>query len=484
VGIMDKARIIGQRLSTKEIELKLAMLNATAAQSPLLIKLSVILGLMVFTVAASLVITRLNIQYGLLLATVPFVIILVLWVQEKLYMVPCIILFSAAFVPIGFSTGTGSKLVISLVLSLGLLVLWLLRRMLVERSFDFVKTPLYIPVIGFSVTTVVSLVWSIIFRDPLVYIPSAFIFVQLASASIMIVSPALLLALANLVREVKYLKWMVWIMLSLGVLGIFRNFSGIELPANTAGLASMWIVGLSLALALFDEKLPKWARIFCITLAGAWVFWDFVINISWIAGWLPGFVTGSVILLLRSKRMLLLVSLILAVYVLTNSSVFQAWLGDETVTSGDTRMMAWETNWRYTKEHLLFGMGPAGYAVYYMTFNPLEAMATHNNYIDLISQTGLVGSAFFLAIFGLLLWRGWVVTRRLKGRRDFLEALAVTALGGTCGCLVIMAFGDWLLPFAYTQTIAGFSYSVYNWLFMGTILSLDGITGVQKGAAR
>jgi len=310
VGIMDKARIIGRRLSTKEIELKLAILNATAAQSPLLVKISVILGLMVFTVAASLVITRFNIQYGLLLAAVPFVIILVLWVQEKLYLVPCIILFSAAFVPFGFSTGTGSKLVISLVLSVGLLVLWLLRRMLVDRSFDFVKSPLYIPVIGFSITTLVSLVWSIIFRDPLVYIPSTFIFVQLASATIMIVSPALLLALANLVREVKYLKWMVWIMLSLGGLGILRNFSSIALPANTSGLASMWIVGLSLALALFDEKLPKRARIFCITLAGAWVFWDFVINISWIAGWLPGFVTGFIILFLRSKRMLLLAKLV------------------------------------------------------------------------------------------------------------------------------------------------------------------------------
>jgi O-antigen ligase len=106
-------------------------------------------------------------------------------------------------------------------------------------------------------------------------------------------------------------------------------------------------------------------------------------------------------------------------------------------------------------------------------------MATHNNYIDLISQTGVVGSAFYLAIFGVLLWRGWVVYNRVKGRRDFSEALAVAALGGTCGCIVIMAFGDWLLPFAYTQTIAGFSYSVYNWLFMGTIVSLDFITGSQ-----
>ncbi len=36
-----------------------------------------------------------------------------------------------------------------------------------------------------------------------------------------------------------------------------------------------------------------------------------------------------------------------------------------------------------------------------------------------------------------------------------------------------MAFGDWLFPFAYTQTIEGFNYAVYNWLFMGVILALE-----------
>ena len=61
-----------------------------------------------------------------------------------------------------------------------------------------------------------------------------------------------------------------------------------------------------------------------------------------------------------------------------------------------------------------------------------------------------------------------------------MEALSAAALGGTIGCLVIMAFGDWLLPFAYTQTISGFSYTVYSWLFMGTILALDVITSKNE----
>jgi hypothetical protein len=39
-----------------------------------------------------------------------------------------------------------------------------------------------------------------------------------------------------------------------------------------------------------------------------------------------------------------------------------------------------------------------------------------------------------------------------------------------------MMFGDWLFPFAYTQTIAGFDYIVPTWLFMGVILVLDRMT--------
>jgi hypothetical protein len=39
-----------------------------------------------------------------------------------------------------------------------------------------------------------------------------------------------------------------------------------------------------------------------------------------------------------------------------------------------------------------------------------------------------------------------------------------------------MAFGDWMLPFAYTQTIAGFDYTVYSWLFIGALLALDQMT--------
>ncbi|MEJ2557924.1 MAG: hypothetical protein P8186_17195 [Anaerolineae bacterium] len=39
-----------------------------------------------------------------------------------------------------------------------------------------------------------------------------------------------------------------------------------------------------------------------------------------------------------------------------------------------------------------------------------------------------------------------------------------------------MMLGDWVLPFAYNQTIVGFDHSVYTWLFLGGMVSLYRIT--------
>jgi len=100
-------------------------------------------------------------------------------------------------------------------------------------------------------------------------------------------------------------------------------------------------------------------------------------------------------------------------------------------------------------------------------------MATHSNYVDILAETGIVGFGLYLWLFGVLLVEGYRLCRRLEGRGDFAEAMANVAFAGTLACLVVMGFGDWLIPFAYTQTINSFGYEVYSWLFMGMTLLLS-----------
>jgi hypothetical protein len=463
----------------KEIGLVPTLQFAIEAQKVVLNRWLVVVGSLLFIAGVSLVIAKKGPLYGIIVAILPLAAAFLLFLANHLSYAPVVILFSAAYIPFSLPTGTGSRLVISLVFSLALVLLWLFRMVVIEKNVVFVRTPANLPVFGFVAASIFSLLWSTIFRDPLLYVPQSFIFVQAASLSIMVISPLLLLFMANVASDVRILKVMTWVMISVGFFGLVDNFLNGVIPVNTQGLTSMWVIGLIVALILFDRSLSVPIRVSLGLIALLWVYWGFVTNLSWVAGWLPGFVAGFVILFFRSKKLLLAGCVVVLLYVVLRFSVFQSWLGQETIISGDTRVSAWEMNWKFTSQHLLFGMGPAGYAVYYMTYYPTNAMATHSNYIDVFSETGVVGTVFYVAIFAVLIWRGVVVFQRVKGRGDFIEALVAAALGGTVGCIVIMAFGDWLLPFAYTQTISGFSYTVYSWLFMGTILSLDTLTGCE-----
>jgi hypothetical protein len=56
--------------------------------------------------------------------------------------------------------------------------------------------------------------------------------------------------------------------------------------------------------------------------------------------------------------------------------------------------------------------------------------------------------------------------------QGFGSGLAHGVLGGLAGAVVAMLLGDWVIPFVYNQTIAGFRYTLYTWLFLGALMSM------------
>jgi hypothetical protein len=393
---------------------------------------------------------------------------------QKFEFLPIFILAVAIFVPVTLPTGTGSRLAISMLVEVLLLGLWVLRSMTVERRFTIKPSPINLPLAGFFGVVILSVVWSIIFRDPFVFVPDTFIIVQIAAALVMILLPVALLMVGNFVETTEPLIIMTVMMLVAGVLGLIKYLAGIPLPVDTRGLFSLWVIGLSFGLAIFIRKLHWSIRILLLMLTAGWIYWCFIRNVSWLAGWLPPMIALGILTLMRSRKFSFIFFIFLVGLFLVNKDYYLGKvLKNETQESGYTRLAAWEANWRITRDHLILGTGPAGYAVYYMTYFPTDAMATHSNYIDIVAQTGIVGTFFFLWLFATLVWIGIRVCFRLRGRGDFVEALANVSLAGVCACIIIMAFGDWLFPFAYTQTIEGFNYAVYNWIFMGVILVLD-----------
>ena len=97
-------------------------------------------------------------------------------------------------------------------------------------------------------------------------------------------------------------------------------------------------------------------------------------------------------------------------------------------------------------------------------------MSTHSDYVDIVLETGLVGSIIFLWLIGSLIVVGW----RARGQwhRGFESGFSKGAFGGLIGLIVAMQLGDWFIPFVYNQTIVGFQYTVHSWVFLGFLAAL------------
>lgn len=395
-------------------------------------------------------------------------------------------LLAGVFIRFRIPTGTASEIVISLLISMGCIALWIAHMVIVEKRLVLKPATTNLPLLAFVATTIISWGWSRAFRDVLVH-EAGHPLVSVVATLVMVLLPGCFLLAANNIRSVRWMQALVWILLGEGLvvlivdlgsffgvgpmqaLSAFLQTNGL-VHINSSGLLSMWCVSFALALALFNHQLNWIPRFLLLAYAGAWVYWGFFTRITWLSGWVPVFAAAAAIAFFRSKW--LFVVLVVVVVVVAGEYYWRTYFQAESGESGMTRLAAYAVNWRVTSKHLLFGTGPAGYASYYMSYFPTEAMASHSNYIDLIAQTGIVGSFFYLWFFGVQAWGGYKLRLDLQGRRDFVESSCIAVLGGTAGCVIAMALGDWLLPFIYTQGVPGFDLAVFNWVFMGSLWAL------------
>jgi len=384
-------------------------------------------------------------------------------------------------------TGTQSRIVVSLAVALGLVVAWLLQ-FLVGRSVPLKPSPINKPVLMFAAVNLIAYAWSNVFRDAMVYVWRSFPIVQVAALVVNILLPVLTLLVSNKLGEIRWLKQLTWVMLGLGTFVIVSIL--LHLPTSPlfergfGGLFATWVAALAYALALFDEELPWWKRGLLLILVAAWGYRQFFLARSWLSGWLPLGVACAAISFMRSKKLFLVLALVGVVYVGRNFDYYyQSIYVTNANEGGLQRLDLWRMNLQHVANHPLFGMGPAGYAVYNMTYHPWDARSTHNNYFDILAQTGIVGSAIFLWLFATLLWMGHRVRRALAGRRNFEEAFVSAALGGCIAALVAMMLGDWVIPFAYNATIAAFDHASYTWIFLGGMVSLYHIVRARSKSA-
>ena len=104
----------------------------------------------------------------------------------------------------------------------------------------------------------------------------------------------------------------------------------------------------------------------------------------------------------------------------------------------------------------------------------------HNNYQDLIAQTGFLG-LFAFAWFSL---EAALMAHPPPSPcpAGFPRAYTVGAFGGLVGSLAAGMLGDWIIPFYYNAGIIGFRSSLLFWVYLGELLALKRMMTAAVGA--
>jgi O-antigen ligase len=422
------------------------------------------------SLAAGILVSSGHERRALLLVIGPALPFVLIGVSRRFDLAVLALPLAALVIPFELPTGTETKLPAALLLAIGLVGLWIVS-MTLRNNWSIAHSALNRPIFVFNIICCLSLVWGIVWRDPGLIDAPKFIFTQTGSLASFLASTGAALLIGNFVRTQGNLKLIVAGFIVCGALMTATQLLHIsQYILNDRGLWGMWTVTPAYGLLIAQPRLRWRWRIVLLLVIVANLYLAIVVNADWLSGWVPTLVALAAATLLRSKKAFLIL-VIVAVIVAYNARGFFAQVADDNIDDGSLqRISLWEQNWRVVWAHWLLGTGPAGYAIYYMTYYREDARSTHNNYMDILAQFGFSGMAvwFWLALVATI--EGWRLTR--LSPPGFLRSLALIVTAGWVGAQASMFFGDWVLPFAYNQGVGGYKYTVYTWLFLGMLISL------------
>ncbi|MCP4421392.1 MAG: O-antigen ligase family protein [Chloroflexi bacterium] len=367
------------------------------------------------------------------------------------------------------------------VLLFGLTALWLIDMVVRYHAIKIIKSSTFTPLLYFTVTIIVAFIMG---QLPWFPIQPAPLDAQLGGIAIFILSFCAFLLVAHQIQDIHWLRKITYLFLSIAGLYIIGRFlepirrfnMQFFHPGTIGSLFWVWVVAISASQALINRQLHIRWRFALLSLTLATLYIGFFQANAWSSGWIPGFIAIFVIFLVSIPRLAIPVGLLGSFWALLSLQKLY-----DTIVLGDnaystlTRLEAWRIVIEIVKVNPVLGLGPANYRFYTALFPILGwsvQFNSHNNYVDIIAQTGLLGLIVFLWFLwevGRLTWR-----LRLKVPADgFAQAYVYGCMGGWVGTIVAGMLGDWVLPFVYNVGIEGLRASVLFWLFLGGIVAIE-----------
>ena len=394
-----------------------------------------------------------------------------------------------AIIPVSFlvrfelGTGTNIPFNATFLLVTGLTGFWIVRKLIIDGAVRLPPSRVNAPALAFLVSVTLSMIAGSVNWIPWIT-EKASLPAQAGAWLIYVLSVTVLFIMADYVRDVHVLRVMVWFFLGIGTIYVISRISragyqpiirNINYP-STGAMFWTWFAALAFGQGWINRDLRVFWRVFLLTMVtvALWTCWAYGRN-EWVSGWLPPLVAIAVILWLRSWRLGAACTLLGGLFYLVYGAVVSTQVMTTTQEySISSRLATFPIMLELIKANPVLGLGPANY-YYYTSLYPILGwyvqFNSHNNYVDIAAQFGLLGLGLFTWMVIELARLGWGLRRYFED--GFRLAYSISALGGMAGMLVSGFLGDWFLPFLYNIGIPGFRASLFAWIFLGGLLVLE-----------
>lgn len=404
-------------------------------------------------------------------------------------------------VPFALGTGTETALHLGFLLVPVLFGIWLMQGLLRGQVWIQPSPPL-LALLALIISATLSLIAGGVLWNP--FAAQAPFNTQVGGWAIYVFGCLAFFLMVHLIQTEHWLKWLVGVFLGLAVPNIlgrvflttplYRIATDFYPTGSTGSLFWLWLGTLSGALLLFHDKLPWWLRVgLAALLAGTlWVLLR-PVDRNWASGWAPLVTALVVLLLLRFRRAGILLAVLAVLGLLVSGllqpssplssaralnfgdsqAVEQLVLFSDDRYSYDSRLAAAQIIFDIIKNSPVFGIGLANYYWYtplYAIFGWYVHFNSHNQYLDILAQTGWLGMVCFIWFIVAVGRQAWQLRQRPLS--PFAQAYVAAGLAGVVGTLVACGLGDWFIPFTYNVGVAGFRSAVLGWLFLGGLAAL------------
>lgn len=301
---------------------------------------------------------------------------------------------------------------------------------------------------------------------------------QIGGFMVFVTSIAGLLLVGHQIKESRWLALLTVAVIVYGTLHMVswivprlgHYISRLYQDGATTSMFWTWVVTLAFSQALFNRRLLFGWRFALLGVVAMTFYVAYGMNGDWKSGWMPALISVGALLLLRSWRF----GYLLAPFGLIPAlNLIQSAVASDEY-SYTTRLDAWSIVGEIIKANPVLGLGPANYYWYTPLFR-IRGYAvnfnSHNQYVDLIAQTGFLGLFAYLWLMLAIGWLGWRLRNRVA--EGFEKAYVYGALAGWVATIAAGAFGDWVLPFVYNVGLFGVRSSILPWLFLGGLLVLE-----------